>query len=631
MAHVRWQPRRLVPAAGAAALLALLAAPLTAPAQAAPPSTAAKAVECPKAYPLSSVTTGLKGQGQTVVTGTSPQPFDVDVLGVLAGGLGAGRDLIIIKVSDVAGGHVVDQGGGIWAGMSGSPVYVDGQLLGSVSYGFTNAPSPIGGLTPAADMLDLLRLGGAKAAKAEKTSAYDGRVALSAAAKARLATAAGVAAPKGTLQQLVTPLAVSGVGTARLAKLQTATDAAGWSVKAYAAGRRDAPTAAAPTVRPQAGGNFAATLSYGDVTAAAIGTTTYVCGDQAIAFGHPFNLSGPASYGADDASSVAIVTDNTSGSFKMANVGPSFGTVDQDRTAGIRADLTAVPTGSVVSTTVENLNTDEVRDGSTTVIDRQTLPGLLPDIVFSSQDAVFDEWGDGVGTSKWTISGTRAGGRAFTVTRANRWASRGDVTVEPAYDVAAAADALLNNDFEDVRIDKVAFSHELSTKFEQLHITRMRVAVNGGRYVKGDLVKAKVGDKLTVRVDMSPFRSRKSSFVKLRMVVPKSAKGLSGEVSAAGGVDLAQGGGDEASLECLLIGEGCTTESEESLDGIISGLKKAPHNDAVTAQLVLEPDEESEEESEEASEEESAAAVVSVTKLQKLTVTGQRSIEIAVR
>ena len=623
MAHVRWQPRHLVPAAGAAALLALLAAPLTAPAQAAPPSTA-KAVECPKAYPLASVTAGLKGQGQTVVTGTTPQPFDVDVLGVLADGLGAGRDLIIIKVSDVAGGHVIDQGSGIWAGMSGSPVYVDGQLLGSVSYGFTAAPSPIGGLTPAADMLDLLKLKGAKAAKVEKAAAESPRVALSASAKARLSAAAGVAAPKGTLQQLVTPLAVSGVGTARLAKLQAATDAAGWSVKAYAAGSRSAPTAGIQPVRPQAGGNFAATLSYGDLTAAAIGTTTYVCGDQALAFGHPFNLSGPASYGANDASSVAVVTDNTLGSFKMANVGASFGTVDQDRTAGIRADLTRVPTGSLVSTTVENLDTGKVRDGSTTVVDRQSLPGLLPDIVFSSQDAVFDEWGDGVATSKWTISGTRAGGKAFTVTRANRWASRGDVTVEPAFDVAAAADALLNNDFEDVRLDKVAFSHELSTKFDQLRITRMRVAVNGGRYVKGSLVKAEVGDKLTVRVDLSKFRSTKSSFVKLRMVVPKSAKGLSGSVSATGGVDLAQGGDDGASLECLLIGEGCATDAEESLDGVISGLKKAPHNDAVTAQLTLEPDDEE-------SVDESAAPSVTATKLQKLTVTGQRSIEIAVR
>ena len=93
------------------------------------------------------------------------------------------------------------------------------------------------------------------------------------------------------------------------------------------------------------------------------------------------------------------------------------------------------------------------------------------------------------------------------------------------------------------------------------------------------------------------------------------------------GVDLAQGGDDGASLECLLIGEGCATDSEQSLDGVISSLKKAPHNDAVTAQLVLEPDEESQGDSDEGS----AAPVVSATKLQKLTVTGQRSIEIAVR
>ncbi|GAB2571142.1 SpoIVB peptidase S55 domain-containing protein [Microlunatus antarcticus] len=622
MADTRRHRRRLVPAAGAGVLLALVAGSMTAPAQAAP-QVSARAVECPTAYPLASVAPGLRGEGQTVVTGTTPQPFVVDVLGVLEDGLGAGRDMIIVKVSDVAGGHVVDQGSGIWAGMSGSPVYVDGKLLGSVSYGFTTAPSPIGGLTPAADMLDLLDLKATSTARSKQASPASPKATLSTAAKTKLAAAAGVATPKGTLQQLVSPLAVSGIGTARLDKLQAATDAAGWSVKAYAAGRRSAPTAAAPTSRPQAGGNFAATLSYGDLTAAAIGTTTYVCGDQAIAFGHPFNLSGPASYGANDATSIAIVTDNTLGSFKMANVGPSFGTVDQDRTAGIRADLTAVPSGSVVSTRVKNLNSGKVRDGSTTVVDRGSLPGLLPDIVFSSQDAVFDEWGDGAGSSSWTISGTRAGGKTFAVTRTNRWASRDDVTIDPAFDVASAADALLNNDFEDVRIDKVAFANELSTKFDQLHITRMRVSVNGGPYVKGDLVQAKVGDKLTVRVDMSPFRSTTSSYVKLRMTVPKSAKGQVGTVSATGGVDLAQAGDDDASLECLLIGQGCASDTEGSLDGVISQLTSAPRNDAVTAQLVLEPqDDESDD---------SAPPAAAATKLQKLTVTGQKDIEIAVR
>lgn len=614
----------LVPAVGAGLMLALVAGSMTAPAQAAPPVSKA-AVECPTAYPISSVVAGAtKGTGQTVVTGTTPQPFAVDVLGVLQDGIGAGRDMVIIKVSDLPGGHVVDQGKGIWAGMSGSPVYVGNQLLGSVSYGFTNAPSPIGGLTPAADMLNLLTLRGARAAKAERLSAKSQPVKMSTTAKRELATKAGVAAPKGTLQQLVTPLAVSGLGTQRLNKLQAATDGAGWSVKAYAAGRHNAPRASAvPSARPQAGGNFAATLSYGDVTAAAIGTTTYVCGNQAIAFGHPFNLSGPASYGANDANALTIVTDDTSGSFKMANVGADFGTVNQDRTAGIRADLTAVPTGTNVSTVIRNLDNAKVRNGSTTVVDRQSLPGLLPQIVFSNQDAVFDEWADGTATSSWTITGKRAGGAPLKVTRTNRWASRGDVTLDPAFDIASAADTLLNNDYEDVSIDKVAFNHDLSTTFNQLHITRMRVSVNSGPYAKGSLVKAKAGDKLTVRVDLSPFRSTSSSYVKLRMVVPDSARGQSGTLSATGGIDLAQQGDDDVSLECLLVGQGCTDESAGSLNGVIAKLTSAPRNDAVTARIVFD--------SGDSSDEGPSAPTISATSLQKLTVTGDRDIEIAIR
>ena len=100
----------------------------------------------------------MTGQGLTVVRGATPQPFAVEVLGVLEDGIGAGRDMIIIEVSDLPGREVISAGGGIWAGMSGSPVYINGQLLGAVAYGFSAAPSPIGGVTPAADMLDLLDL-----------------------------------------------------------------------------------------------------------------------------------------------------------------------------------------------------------------------------------------------------------------------------------------------------------------------------------------------------------------------------------------------------------------------------------------------------------------------------------------
>src|SRR6478609_4195356 len=84
----------------AGAFLALVVSQSTVPAQATPVGVEEQAIDCPAAFPASSVSTGLEGRGWTVVTGSTPQPFNVEVLGVLTDGMGAGRDLIMINVSD---------------------------------------------------------------------------------------------------------------------------------------------------------------------------------------------------------------------------------------------------------------------------------------------------------------------------------------------------------------------------------------------------------------------------------------------------------------------------------------------------------------------------------------------------
>src|SRR5213078_4768913 len=92
----------------AGVLTALVAGSMSAPATAAP--IQAKAAACPAAVPMSDVTDGMTGEGLTVVKGNTPETFKVDVLGVLDDGIGAGRDMIIINVSDYPGQHVIDQG-----------------------------------------------------------------------------------------------------------------------------------------------------------------------------------------------------------------------------------------------------------------------------------------------------------------------------------------------------------------------------------------------------------------------------------------------------------------------------------------------------------------------------------------
>ena len=177
-------------------------------------SSAAAVAEAPGACPSllaeSGIVEGMVGTGWTVTTGDIPKPFRVKILGTLQDGIGPGRDLIIIKVSDLPGKHVISQGGGIWSGMSGSPVYLGNKLAGAVSYGFSNGPSRIGGMTPAGQMQRITTYSAA-------TGTEHRSVRLSSSMRTKVARAAGVhSASVSTLHRLAVPVMVTAApGTLR--------------------------------------------------------------------------------------------------------------------------------------------------------------------------------------------------------------------------------------------------------------------------------------------------------------------------------------------------------------------------------------------------------------------------------
>jgi SpoIVB peptidase S55 len=565
-------------AVGSALLASLVAGLLAVPAAAAPGDDIPAANDCPASIPTSALTVGMTGTGLTVVKGASPQPFAVEIVGVLDDGIGAGRDMIIIEASDLPGRNVISAGGGIWAGMSGSPVYIDGKLLGAVSYGFSASPSPIGGVTPAADMLDLLGLPSSTAArKATAAKAAPAQVALSAAERKAIDARAAVAVPRGSLEVLPMPMSLSGLSAARVARFQAEADAGGLNAIAYAGSKSAVPTAAA-SAWPTAGGNFGAALSYGDLTTAAFGTTTAICGDEALAFGHPFNYAGPVNNGANDGSSLAIVKDNTFGSFKMANIGAPFGTVDQDRLAGIRADLTRTPALTPIRSTIRNLDTGVRRRGQTLAADRVQLPAITAYGLLASYDATFDEIGDGRASIDWTITGRRAGNKPFTLTRGNKFASFEDISAEAVSDPASAVEALLYNEFEPVKIDKVSVLSQISTDYRHLSISKMEVSVDGGKFSTPRVLRVKAGATLRIRVTLRPYQSTTLKTTTLTMKVPTTAKGRVGSLLVTGGAELAQGGDEE---------EGCLIAPE--LDSLLSDIAKDWRNDEVAGRLVLEP------------------------------------------
>jgi SpoIVB peptidase S55 len=100
-------------------------------------------------YPLSEVHRGLHGVAYTVFEGTQPEPMDVEILGVLNNVLGPGQDMILARLKGSKPEYT-----GVVAGMSGSPVYIDGKLLGALSYRIGQfSKEPIAGITPIAEML----------------------------------------------------------------------------------------------------------------------------------------------------------------------------------------------------------------------------------------------------------------------------------------------------------------------------------------------------------------------------------------------------------------------------------------------------------------------------------------------
>src|SRR5690554_5769773 len=185
---------------------------LTAPAGAAP-------IWNGQLFPVEEVVPGLRGTGYTVIGGTDIEPFDVLFLGVLPGSGPAG-DLLLVETS----GPLIEKTGGIVSGMSGSPVYVDGSLVGAIAYGFSYADHRVGLVTPIGDMLQVLeRMEPAEVAAAEgppSSRPIPEQVVLAPdeAAAARLVAHL----PQGTevLVPLATPLMASGFGPRALSLLQ---------------------------------------------------------------------------------------------------------------------------------------------------------------------------------------------------------------------------------------------------------------------------------------------------------------------------------------------------------------------------------------------------------------------------
>src|SRR5688572_22759704 len=101
-------------------------------------------------FPLSEIKEGIRGTARTVFRGSEPEEFSVEILGIVPGAIGPKQDMIIGRLSGGGADRTA-----VFAGMSGSPVYIDGKLLGAISYSFPFSKEPICGITPIEQMIQI--------------------------------------------------------------------------------------------------------------------------------------------------------------------------------------------------------------------------------------------------------------------------------------------------------------------------------------------------------------------------------------------------------------------------------------------------------------------------------------------
>ena len=301
-------------------------------------------------FPVSELRPGMVAVGRTVFQGDTLEPFSAHIIGVLHNVIGPARDLILARLE---GGPLATTG--VIAGMSGSPVYIDGRLVGAVSYSLGQfSKEPIAGITPIQEMVDAATLPPPRRAAARiepglpltpdglrdvLRQAFTGLRPFATSPADVQVLGQGIDPGMGTLlRPIATPMSLGGFDTAVVEPLSALLRDHGF-VPVMAGGAQVEPARSSPRpalLRP--GDAVGVTLVSGDLSLGATGTVTHVEGERVYAFGHPFYGLGPIQFPMTQAY-VHAVLPSLAGSMKIASTGAVVGTVYQDRATAIAGTL----------------------------------------------------------------------------------------------------------------------------------------------------------------------------------------------------------------------------------------------------------------------------------------------------
>lgn len=494
-------------------------------------------------FDMADVTPGLVGEGVTRLDNGRKVAFKAHVLGVLDNVIGPRRQVILARLEGANLEHT-----GVIAGMSGSPVYVDGRLLGAVAYSMGQFPKePIAGITPIGEMLDATAPGAPAAPRTAGTLPFD--LALSPEAlvtewRRTLRPAVGVPLPdaqrgalgldlRGTggleLRPIATPLTMAGFTNASATWLGDMFAGAGF---VPVTGQASTTTPAPDTDEPlQPGDAVGVSLVGGDLALGATGTVTYVDGSRVVAFGHPFFGLGPTRLPMTRARVITVVP-SLLNSIKLAALGPTIGVMDQDRATAIGGTLGPAPRTIPLRVTHEAHGAPP-RTFSLSIAEDQMFTPLL---VFASAANVLQSYQRELGVTTIHVAGAARIGDAAL--RFDDVYSGDSALINASSSIAAPLSAILRSDLGPAAIDGIDVTFRTE---EQARTSRI------GQAWLGD-PRPRAGGAVTLHVETRTFRTESVTRT-LEVPIPAYAAGIPLQVQIVDGQTLAQQEGRRRTLE----------------------------------------------------------------------------------
>lgn len=527
------------------------------------PATPLPAVPPPgnEIMPVSEVRPGMKGYGLTVFRGTTIERFDVEIIGVMPK-TNLDRPLVLVRLK---GGPISERGAFLIQGMSGSPIYVNGKLLGAFSMGNAWPKEPQGMVTPIEDMLEALD------PKLSEVPAGDTAFAPPNFGGDTVDTGlfrAPAPAPMAAqnIRPLALPVMVSGMNGARLQR-------AAEILRPFNLNVMDGPgSMGAGSFKAELtpGAAIGVSLMSGDIDMTSIGTVTYRQGDKLVAFGHPMMQIGAAQFPI----TTAFIHDVFPGfqvSHKIGSAGEMCGTLTQDRPFSVAAKVGPLPVTVPVRVSVDDKGTGRSKTFNVRTANHPLLVGqLLPLAVNQSIFNVRPVPGDAFARVKMKVETEGEG----TITRENVVYDPGQVDVSAVRELMELMQLLTNNSFKRVPVKSLNVEVTLEDKRPTATVERI--------FLSQDRVKP--GEEVEVGVVLRPYR-KEPIVTRTKIRVPESA----GNGRA---VLMVQGGATRVNLGSLMGGGAPGTlpgapPPDASLRQVLKRFEDRERNDQIAVRILF--------------------------------------------